>query len=118
MARSWDESKWPKQVKRTEPEMLYRVRNILPRPEPWMDRGACVGRAPQWDRTVDGETEKARLDRQREAGRICRQACPVLRECRDWADRTKDLLDFGVCAGRIPKPVSRRSTARVWAELG
>ena len=85
MARSWKESSWPTQWARTEREQPYLARSILPAPEPWMERGACVGRQPLWDRTIAGEGERARLARQERAARVCRTACPIMTQCHAWS---------------------------------
>ena len=119
MAKTWDtESRWPKQWVRVEREQVYNWRNLLPPAEPWMERGACVGRQPMWDRTIDGESERARLARQERAARICRTQCPVLAECRDWSERAERLGEFGVCAGRVVRGSVNSRTPAQWVELG
>lgn len=118
MARSWEDSAWPTQWVRIEREQVYLARNILPPPESWMERGACVGRWPMWDRTIDGEGERARLARQREAARVCRTACPVLAECRAWSEQAATIGDFGVCAGRVVRGAINGRGGGDWVELG
>lgn len=120
MAKHWDaESRWPTQWRQPiQHELLYEWRNTLPPPEDWMIRGACVGKQPGWDRSIDGESEKARLARQREAARICRTACPVLRECRAWSERVETIGDFGVVGGRVVRGSINSRTPAEWVELG
>ena len=118
MARNWELSEWPTPVKRTERDQVYPARGILPAPEPWMERGACVGRQPLWDRTIAGEGERARLARQERAARICRTACPVMTQCRAWSEQATTIGDFGVCAGRVVRGAINGRGGGDWVELG
>ncbi|MBB1036726.1 hypothetical protein G6025_01760 [Dietzia natronolimnaea] len=82
-----------------------------------MERGACVGRWPEWDHTVEGENHVERAARQARAARICRTACPVLEQCRTWADSARSVGQFGVCAGRLPKRVDGPADGFRWVEV-
>ncbi|MCT1884981.1 WhiB family transcriptional regulator [Dietzia cinnamea] len=120
MAKSWDAgSRWPKPwPQHKQHDLSYDWRNILPPAEPWMERAACVGRWPMWDRTVEGENEPTREARQERAARICRTRCPVMAQCRAWADRAETLGDFGVVAGRVVRGSINSRTQAQWVDLG
>ena len=119
MAKHWDDSAWPTQWRQhKQHELLYEWRNVLPPPEPWTERAACVGRWPMWDRSVEGESEKARLARQREAAKVCRTQCSVIAQCRDWSERVETIGDFGVVGGRVVRGSINSRTPAEWVELG
>lgn len=118
MARHWEQSEWPSLVHR--PRVFvpdYDRRDVLPRPQEWMERGACVGKWPEWDHTIDGESPPEREARKRRAATICRTACPVLAECRAWADRAQTVGEFGVVAGRVTRKVPNRPNRLEWVDV-
>ncbi|MBB1057853.1 hypothetical protein G6020_10705 [Dietzia sp. B19] len=81
-----------------------------------MERGACVGKWPEWDHTIDGESPPERKARKRRAANICRTACPVLAECRAWADSAQTVGEFGVVAGRATRSAPNQFESR-WVEV-
>lgn len=115
MAKHWELSEWPSLVAGRKPPQPTR-RHTLPHAEEWMQRGACVGRWPEWDGAIDGERQAERAARQRRAAKVCRTACPVLAECRDWASRAQTVGQFGVVAGKTTRVVKGRQSGR-WIEV-
>lgn len=117
MARHWEDSAWPSLVTRPKvPVPMYNHR-VLPRGEEWMELAACAGRWPEWDHTIEGENHVERAARHRRVARVCRSACPVLRECRAWADTAKSVGEFGVVAGRVPKTIGGSAHRMHWVEV-
>lgn len=117
MAKHWEPSEWPSLVRRPEWRSPSFTREVLPLAEEWMERGACVGRWPEWDHTIEGENHVERAARHRRAARVCRTACPVLAECRAWADSARSVGQFGVCAGRLPKQTDGPRKPAQWVEV-
>ena len=116
MAKHWDtESRWPTRVLERKPPEPTR-RHVLPAPEDWMVDAACRGRQPLWDAQLPGETRTQRDARQSEAAKICREACRVLAECREWADRAETVGPFGVVAGRTARASKGKQSGR-WVEV-
>lgn len=82
-----------------------------------MERGACVGKWPEWDHDIEGEDRAERVARKRRAATICRTTCPVLNECRAWADSALKVGTFGVVAGRATRSVPNRPKRLEWGEV-
>lgn len=115
MAKHWDLSDWPTQVPGRKPPEPTR-RHVLPPAEEWMQRAACAGRWPEWDGAIDGESVAERQQRQQQAAKICLTACPVLAQCRDWANRAAEVGHFGVVAGRTARASKGKQSGR-WVEV-
>ena len=115
MAKHWELSEWPSLVRGRKPPEPTR-RHVLPPAEPWMSRGACVGKWPLWDGAIDGESLAERQQRQSEAAKVCREACPVLAACRDWAQRAETVGQWGVVAGQRAVAVKGKQGGR-WVEV-
>lgn len=117
MARHWEQSEWPSLVTRPVWRPPTLNREVLPAPEEWMERGACVGRWPEWDLAVEGESHVERTARHRRVARVCRSACPVLEQCRAWGDHARAVGEFGVVAGRVPKKTDGQGNRKHWVEV-
>lgn len=115
MAKNWELSEWPSLVAGKKPPEPTR-RHVLLAPEDWMTDAACRGRQPLWDGAIDGESSAERQQRQQQAARVCRTACSVLRQCRDWADRAETVGQFGVVAGRTARAAKGKQSGR-WIEV-
>lgn len=114
--KHWEHSEWPRPWPQHAQREIQIRQNILPRPQDWMERGACVGKWPEWDHTIDGESPPERKARKRRAANICRTACPVLAECRAWADSAQTVGEFGVVAGRATRSAPNQFESR-WVEV-
>ncbi|WP_434158797.1 WhiB family transcriptional regulator [Rhodococcus sp. BGS-1C] len=75
---------------------------------PRLDGAACAGRAELFDPAEDDEHPDSVSFRHLAAQKVCLYACPVLDECRAWAETEKPR--GAVLGGLIPK--STRLTAR------
>lgn len=68
---------------------------------PRFDERPCAADPTAWDSPRRGTWDAWWADVGRWSARICLTACPVLAECRAWAD-TGPVVD-GVLAGRAPR---------------
>lgn len=122
MLRGGGDEGWPTLWHTPKVRTTRFIGGVLPTAEPWMDRGACVGRAPAWDRQIAGESEAERVARQAESARVCRTECEVLAQCRAWARSAKSVGHFGVCAGMVsrgdPDGGPSWSSRQQWVEVG
>lgn len=69
--------------------------DLLSDPDDWRSRGACVGADPELF-SPPGEDERIRgyPPRAVQAAGFC-HGCPVREECRDWADRRREVGVWG-----------------------
>ena len=77
--------------------LLARILENTPR----LPDAACIGQHHLFDPATDGEPTAEAHRRHRLASQLCEE-CPVLTECRQWADDQKAYP--GVLAGRVPTP--------------
>lgn len=82
-----------------QPWELLLVEILTGRPR--LDGAACDGRAELFDPADDDEHPDAVSYRQLAAQKICLYACPVLDDCRAWAENER--ARGRVLGGQVPK---------------